>query len=214
MVDYGKTFRTAKTHKGIRAREFRKTPTRSKTDKVSTEGGGCSENKHPGGGQGPATSLLLPPTSREDMLLDGYLEYPHVARALFKHLQTCLHRDSNQSPTVQQSISFKSRLSFGQKCFSRDSLGGGTLAVISIFFVFQLFVRKRKSGPGDRHFRNVVYCPGVSEDSSVEGLMYAKATDATIWYRVLGSVVRSQVSSSLLLLLKFEGPLQIALVLL
>ncbi|GFS83762.1 hypothetical protein TNCV_610961 [Trichonephila clavipes] len=34
------------------------------------------EGEHPGGGQGPPTSLPLPSTSRQDLWLDGYLEYP------------------------------------------------------------------------------------------------------------------------------------------
>ncbi|GFY02827.1 hypothetical protein TNCV_3507071 [Trichonephila clavipes] len=33
------------------------------------------EGENPGGGQGPPTSLPLPPTTREDLRLDGYLEY-------------------------------------------------------------------------------------------------------------------------------------------
>ncbi|GFV46504.1 hypothetical protein TNCV_3233911 [Trichonephila clavipes] len=32
------------------------------------------EEESPGGGQGTPTSLLLPPTTREDLWLDGYLE--------------------------------------------------------------------------------------------------------------------------------------------
>ncbi|GFU68363.1 hypothetical protein TNCV_3077511 [Trichonephila clavipes] len=32
-----------------------------------------------GGGQRPPTSLPLPPTSREDLRLDSYLEYQHAA---------------------------------------------------------------------------------------------------------------------------------------
>ncbi|GFV29963.1 uncharacterized protein TNCV_3100411 [Trichonephila clavipes] len=34
------------------------------------------EGEHPEGGQGPLTSLTLPSTSREDLRLDCYLEYP------------------------------------------------------------------------------------------------------------------------------------------
>ncbi|GFX16374.1 hypothetical protein TNCV_32481 [Trichonephila clavipes] len=37
------------------------------------------EREHPVGGQRSLTSL--PPTSREDLQLDGYLEYPHAAKA-------------------------------------------------------------------------------------------------------------------------------------
>ncbi|GFX58224.1 hypothetical protein TNCV_4049821 [Trichonephila clavipes] len=41
------------------------------------------EGEHPEGGQMPPTSLLLPPMSREDLRLDGYLLYPHAAKALY-----------------------------------------------------------------------------------------------------------------------------------
>ncbi|GFT55105.1 hypothetical protein TNCV_2325981 [Trichonephila clavipes] len=46
------------------------------------------EEEHPGGNQRPSTSLPLPPTSRENLWLDGYLEYPHAAKALYiyKHV--------------------------------------------------------------------------------------------------------------------------------
>ncbi|GFU92716.1 hypothetical protein TNCV_2892251 [Trichonephila clavipes] len=44
----------------------------------------------PGVGQVPPNSLSLPPTSREDLRLDSYLEYPHTAKALYTHLQTCM----------------------------------------------------------------------------------------------------------------------------
>ncbi|GFW03384.1 hypothetical protein TNCV_4939171 [Trichonephila clavipes] len=33
--------------------------------------------------QRPPTSLPLPPITREDLRLDGYLEYPHAAKALY-----------------------------------------------------------------------------------------------------------------------------------
>ncbi|GFT33818.1 hypothetical protein TNCV_4383241 [Trichonephila clavipes] len=36
------------------------------------------EGENSGGGQGPLTSLPLPPTTRKDLRLDGYLEYPHT----------------------------------------------------------------------------------------------------------------------------------------
>ncbi|GFU89376.1 uncharacterized protein TNCV_1783581 [Trichonephila clavipes] len=51
------------------------------------------------GGQVPITSLPPRPTTREDLRLDGYLEYRHAAKALciYKHL--CL-RDSNPVPTA------------------------------------------------------------------------------------------------------------------
>ncbi|GFW60796.1 hypothetical protein TNCV_2672171 [Trichonephila clavipes] len=59
--------------------------------------------ENPGGGQGPPTSLPLPPTTREDLQLDGYLEYPHTAKALYIYKHPCLLRDSNPVPTASQS---------------------------------------------------------------------------------------------------------------
>ncbi|GFT40003.1 uncharacterized protein TNCV_12431 [Trichonephila clavipes] len=59
--------------------------------------------EHPDGwGQGPPTSSL-PLTSREDLRLDGYLEYPHDAKALYFCKHPCFLRDSNPGPTAQQS---------------------------------------------------------------------------------------------------------------
>ncbi|GFU80604.1 uncharacterized protein TNCV_534781 [Trichonephila clavipes] len=49
------------------------------------------------------TSLPLLPTSREDLRLDGYLEYPHVAKALHTYNHPCLLRDSNPGSTAQLS---------------------------------------------------------------------------------------------------------------
>ncbi|GFU91567.1 transposable element Tc3 transposase [Trichonephila clavipes] len=46
------------------------------------------QGEHSGSGQRPPTSLPLPPTSREDLRLDGYLEYPYATQAL--HLQTSM----------------------------------------------------------------------------------------------------------------------------
>ncbi|GFX37776.1 uncharacterized protein TNCV_3116261 [Trichonephila clavipes] len=37
----------------------------------------------------------LPPTSREDLPLDGYLEYPHATKALYIYKHPCLPWDSN-----------------------------------------------------------------------------------------------------------------------
>ncbi|GFU16433.1 hypothetical protein TNCV_836141 [Trichonephila clavipes] len=36
------------------------------------------------GGQDPNTSLSLPPTTREDLRLDGYLEYLHAKMIAYK----------------------------------------------------------------------------------------------------------------------------------
>ncbi|GFV85955.1 uncharacterized protein TNCV_203351 [Trichonephila clavipes] len=56
--------------------------------------------KNPGGGQGPTISLPLPPTSREDLWLDGYLEYLFAAKVLYIYKHPCLLRDSNTGPTA------------------------------------------------------------------------------------------------------------------
>ncbi|GFV73020.1 hypothetical protein TNCV_1734881 [Trichonephila clavipes] len=56
------------------------------------------EREYPGGCQRPPTSFLTPPTSREDLRLNGYLEFPHVAKALYFYKHLCLLRDSNPGP--------------------------------------------------------------------------------------------------------------------
>ncbi|GFX28463.1 uncharacterized protein TNCV_1152721 [Trichonephila clavipes] len=56
-----------------------------------------------GCGQGPPTSL--PPTSRKDLRLDGYLEYPHAAKAPYIYKHPCLLRDSKPDPTPPLSAS-------------------------------------------------------------------------------------------------------------
>ncbi|GFW90868.1 uncharacterized protein TNCV_2418611 [Trichonephila clavipes] len=63
------------------------------------------EGENPGGGQGPPMSLPLQPTTREDLRLDGYLEYPHAAKALYIYKHPCFLRDSNPVPTASQSVS-------------------------------------------------------------------------------------------------------------
>ncbi|GFW58885.1 uncharacterized protein TNCV_4047231 [Trichonephila clavipes] len=57
------------------------------------------ETENPGGGQGPPTSFPLPPTTREDLRLDGYLD------ALYIYKHSCLLLDSNPVPTARQSAS-------------------------------------------------------------------------------------------------------------
>ncbi|GFX90023.1 uncharacterized protein TNCV_887211 [Trichonephila clavipes] len=57
------------------------------------------------GGQEPPTSLPLPSTTCEDLSLNGYLEYPDAAKALFIYKHPYLLWDSNPDPTVQQSAS-------------------------------------------------------------------------------------------------------------
>ncbi|GFV78271.1 hypothetical protein TNCV_94311 [Trichonephila clavipes] len=46
-----------------------------------------------GGGEG------LPPISREDLLLDDYLEYSHTVKTLYIYEHPCLLCDSNPGPT-------------------------------------------------------------------------------------------------------------------
>ncbi|GFV04527.1 uncharacterized protein TNCV_3322241 [Trichonephila clavipes] len=55
--------------------------------------------------RGPPTPLPHPPTPREDLRLDGYLGYPHAAKALHICKHPCLLRDSNLVPTAPQSKS-------------------------------------------------------------------------------------------------------------
>ncbi|GFY16895.1 uncharacterized protein TNCV_3689531 [Trichonephila clavipes] len=59
----------------------------------------------PGGGQRPPTSLPLLLTSREDLQLDSYLEYPPATKALYTYKNPCLLRDSSSGPTAPQSAS-------------------------------------------------------------------------------------------------------------
>ncbi|GFW89454.1 uncharacterized protein TNCV_3967441 [Trichonephila clavipes] len=63
------------------------------------------DGERPEGGQGPPTFLLFPLTSREDLRLDGYLKYPHAAKALYIYKHPCLLRDLNTGPTAKQSAS-------------------------------------------------------------------------------------------------------------
>ncbi|GFU47445.1 uncharacterized protein TNCV_3338861, partial [Trichonephila clavipes] len=63
------------------------------------------EEENPGCGQGPLTSLPLPPTSREDLWFDGYLEYPQTAKALYTDKRSCLLGDLNPGAMAKQSAS-------------------------------------------------------------------------------------------------------------
>ncbi|GFW29951.1 uncharacterized protein TNCV_4999911 [Trichonephila clavipes] len=56
-------------------------------------------------GHGSPTSYPLPPTSREDLRLNGCLEYPHSSKALNIYKHPCLHRDSIPGSTALQSAS-------------------------------------------------------------------------------------------------------------
>ncbi|GFV57023.1 uncharacterized protein TNCV_2931461 [Trichonephila clavipes] len=62
------------------------------------------------GSQGHPTTLPFPQTSREDLGIDGYLEYPHAAKALYIYKHPCLLWDSNPGPTAPQSASLTSIL--------------------------------------------------------------------------------------------------------
>ncbi|GFV26145.1 hypothetical protein TNCV_4887761 [Trichonephila clavipes] len=55
------------------------------------------EGEYPGGGQRPSTS-------REDMRLDGNLEYPNATKSLYFYKHPCLLQDSNpglMAPQIQ-----------------------------------------------------------------------------------------------------------------
>ncbi|GFY29777.1 hypothetical protein TNCV_1813541 [Trichonephila clavipes] len=58
-----------------------------------------------GGGQRPSNCLTLPPTSRENLLLVRYSEYPHATKALYIYKHPCFLRDLNPGRTTQQSVS-------------------------------------------------------------------------------------------------------------
>ncbi|GFX14864.1 hypothetical protein TNCV_1486061 [Trichonephila clavipes] len=56
--------------------------------------------KTPCRGQGPPTPFFLPPTSRENLQHDGYLEYPRATKALCIYKHPYLHRDSSLAVSV------------------------------------------------------------------------------------------------------------------
>ncbi|GFV99347.1 hypothetical protein TNCV_1513191 [Trichonephila clavipes] len=60
------------------------------------------QGEHPGGNQSSTTSLPLPPTSRVDLWLDGYLQCPHVAQALHIYKHPLLLRDSDCNVTSRK----------------------------------------------------------------------------------------------------------------
>ncbi|GFS63159.1 hypothetical protein TNCV_1496091 [Trichonephila clavipes] len=66
------------------------------------------------GDQGSPTSLPLPPTSREDLWLDGYLEYPNVAKAL--HLQVSMPSPEFELKPIGTAISVTKHYMFHMKC--------------------------------------------------------------------------------------------------
>ncbi|GFV16108.1 hypothetical protein TNCV_3378721 [Trichonephila clavipes] len=63
------------------------------------------EGEYPGDSQRPPRSLPVPPTSREDLRLDGCSEYFHAAKALYIYQHLCLLRGSIPWPTAPLSVS-------------------------------------------------------------------------------------------------------------
>ncbi|GFW06588.1 uncharacterized protein TNCV_2189211 [Trichonephila clavipes] len=70
----------------------------------------------------PLTSFPLSPTSRKDLRLEGYFEYPHAAKTQNIYKRPYLLRDSNPGPMAQQSDSLTTiqdgRLSNGSRADS------------------------------------------------------------------------------------------------
>ncbi|GFW47500.1 hypothetical protein TNCV_2437191 [Trichonephila clavipes] len=64
--------------------------------------------EYPGDGQRPTFSLLLPQTSREDLRLDGYLEYPQAVQAIHTYNHPYLLRDLNPDSKAQHLASLTS----------------------------------------------------------------------------------------------------------
>ncbi|GFV68086.1 hypothetical protein TNCV_1873681 [Trichonephila clavipes] len=60
-------------------------------------------------GQRPPTSLRLKPTSREDLRLNGYLEYSHAEKALYICKHPCFLRNWNPGPTAPTTIQDKKK---------------------------------------------------------------------------------------------------------
>ncbi|GFW77985.1 transposable element Tcb2 transposase [Trichonephila clavipes] len=67
------------------------------------------QGENPGSSQGPPNSLLIPPTTREDLRVDDYLEYSHTAKAPYIYKHPCLLRDSNPVPTAPHSASLTTK---------------------------------------------------------------------------------------------------------
>ncbi|GFT29358.1 uncharacterized protein TNCV_757171 [Trichonephila clavipes] len=75
----------------------------------------------PGSGQSPITSLTLPSTSREDLLLAEYLECLHAPQALFIYKNPYLLRDSNPGPAARASNVHSTQLNlFSTSSFMRN----------------------------------------------------------------------------------------------
>ncbi|GFS79774.1 hypothetical protein TNCV_749741 [Trichonephila clavipes] len=56
---------------------------------------------NPGGGQTPPTALTFPPTSRENLWLDGYLKVPPCREGTI-HLQTSMSFPGSQRQSSQR----------------------------------------------------------------------------------------------------------------
>ncbi|GFU52965.1 hypothetical protein TNCV_1142571 [Trichonephila clavipes] len=74
------------------------------------------EGENPGGGQGPPTSLPLPPTTREDLRLDGYLEYPPAAKGTI-HLQTSMSSPGFEPSPYGTTVSIANHSTGWETCF-------------------------------------------------------------------------------------------------
>ncbi|GFT64588.1 hypothetical protein TNCV_649651 [Trichonephila clavipes] len=72
------------------------------------------EEEHPGSDQGSPTSLPLPATSREDLWLDGYLEYPNATKAL--PLQVSMPSPEFELRPIGTAISVTKHHMFHMKC--------------------------------------------------------------------------------------------------
>ncbi|GFX47205.1 hypothetical protein TNCV_2747811 [Trichonephila clavipes] len=72
----------------IQVSTLRSTPNRSQYDLARFHPN--FEEEHPVGVQGPPTCLTLPPSSREDLRIDGYLEYPYALKALYIYKHTSM----------------------------------------------------------------------------------------------------------------------------
>ncbi|GFU13643.1 uncharacterized protein TNCV_938911 [Trichonephila clavipes] len=72
----------------------------------------------PGSYQRPPTSPSLSPNSREDLWLDGYLEYQYIAKALYIYKHPFLLWDSNPGPTAPQAESLTTIPDWWHWCFN------------------------------------------------------------------------------------------------
>ncbi|GFW59844.1 hypothetical protein TNCV_2917261 [Trichonephila clavipes] len=71
------------------------------------------------------------PHKQKDLWLDGYLEYPHAAKALYIYKHPCLLRDANPGPLAQQSASLTA-IPNGQHCLYVTEISEGYRAINAI----------------------------------------------------------------------------------